>query len=246
MSVAFDAKFEKGFNTGTASPASFVSNAGTVTGSVGVNANRVLIVNVTCTNFTAHMGNVTMKATKGGSLTAMTLIQSADLGTGVARSQYQYGMMAPDTGNITLEFSWDSAATDTTIYVGAVSVYNADQVTGWTNAGIDSGTGTDADSTVTTTAGNMAVVGHHNDNASSTALDTVGHDGTSAWIDTSLNTNAAMAYFADNDGSAFIGWNLGSSVFWKNLRVDVMTAITTAQMAAAAMQEGQSWSVRYV
>lgn len=246
MSVAFDAKFEKGFNTGTATPASFVSNAGTVTGSVGVNANRVLIVTVAVSTFTSHLGTITMKATKGGSLTAMTLIQSIDLWSAGARSTYQYGMFAPDTGNITLELSWTSGASDFTIYIGAVSVYNADQSTGWTNVGIDGSAGTDADSTVTTTAGNMAIVGHHNNNASSTALDTVAHDGTSAWIDTAFNTNAAMAYFADDDTSAFIGWNLGSSVDWKNLKVDVISALTTAQMLPAYMQEGQSWSQRYV
>jgi hypothetical protein len=226
--VTYDSKFEKNFNSAS-SPSSFVSNAGTVSGSVGNNANRVLIVAVCLSREASFWGNMTMKATKGGSLTAMTLIQATDYALGL-RSVRLYGLAAPDTGNITLEFSWDSGQSGITVYVGAISVYNADQVTGWTNSGADTGaagTGTDADSTVTTTAGNMVIVAHGNDNASSTVVDEAGgHDSriANAWLDTCCNTNAGQAYFASDDSSALMGWNLGSAVAWANVKTDVIAA----------------------
>jgi len=245
MAVTFDSTFEKGINSVGASPFSFVSNAGTVTGSVGANSNRILIVALCLAREATFWGNKTMKATKGGSLSAMTHIVSTDYASGTLRSVCLFGMIAPDTGNITLEFSWDSGNSAQTVYMGAISLYNCDQATGWRNNGSDTGTtnSPQPSSIVTTSNGNIAVVAHGDNNASSITLNA----GTQAWKDTSFNTNSAMGYMASTGATATIGWDIGSSVAWGQVKVDVMASgATAAQLVPAYTQTGGTWSQIYV
>lgn len=208
--VTFDSTFEK-HNTG-ASPLSFASNAGTVSGTVtGANSNRVLMGLVAFFRNGSSVGTVTM------TWNAASMSQLTHLDNGTLESVYLFGLIAPAGGNNTLSCAWTGTHAGDT-YCGAVSLFNADQVTGWQNVGTDTATGTAASSTVTSANGNMAVVGHQNDNANSTTINV----GTSAWIDTALNSNSAMGYHASSSGSTVVSWTLGTSVVWMNVKADVI------------------------
>lgn len=212
MAVTFDTRFEKGANQ--ASPFSFVSNAGTVTGSVGANSNRVLI------GFLALRGIAASTATMTWNSVAMTQI-GAVFNDGNT-DMYLFGLIAPATGAQTLASTW-TGGSGSPVVMGAVSLYNADQTTGWQNNGSDTATGTNASSAVTSASGNMVVVGHANNNASSfDATDLTA--GTSAWVDSAFDGNYAMAYRASSGVSTTVTWTLESSVIWANLKVDVIAA----------------------
>ena len=213
MAVTFDSQFEKGA-TGQASPFAYASNAGTVTGTVGANSNRVLIGYIGFRGLSSSGVGMTWDGV------AMSAIASASL-TGLAGAYdiYLFGLIAPNTGNLTLSATW-SGGSASPVVLGAISVYNADQSTGWQNGGSDTATGTSASSAVTSANGNMAIVGHLNDNASSTTINT----GTSAFTETAFNGNYAMGYSASSGASTTIAWTLGSSVVWGNVKVDVIAA----------------------
>jgi hypothetical protein len=210
VAVTFDSTFEKGVAS-QGSPFSFASNAGDVTGTVSANSNRVLIA---CIAF--RTGDPTGVAITWNGV-AMTAIGSEVEIAGGQGSVYLFGLIAPDTGNQTISASWTGGTQ--TVALGAVSLYNADQSTGWQNAGSDTGTGTSALSTVTSANGNMGVVGHVNDNASGMSI----AQGTSAWIETDLNGNYAQGYRASAGATVVVEWTLGeSSVAWGNSKVDVI------------------------
>jgi hypothetical protein len=211
VAVTFDAKFEKGAS-GQASPFSFVSNAGTVTGTVGANSNRILIGYIA---FRGLSSSAVAMTWNGVSMTAIS--GASSLGLAGAYDIYLFGLINPDTGAQTLSASWTGGSASPVV-LGAISVYNADQTTGWQNGGSDTATGTSASSTVTSANGNMAIVGHVNDNASSTTINT----GTSAFTDTAFNGNYAMGYNASSGASTTVAWTLGSSVAWANVKVDVI------------------------
>lgn len=208
MAVTFDAHFEKGSGTAS-SPFSYVSNAGTVAGSVGANSNRVLIVAV-CFGFGSSAGSVTAPTWSGTSTTLITSASTTNAQT------FLYGLIAPATGAQTISVAWSGAASN--IALGAVSLFNADQTTGWHNSGTDTGTGTSASSTITSANGDMAIASHCNDNASGTSIGT----GTSDWIETAFNGNYAEARNPASGASTTIAWTLGSSVAWANAKVDVI------------------------
>lgn len=224
--VTRDSAFAKSAGAGSAtSPLSFSSSVGDVSGSVGSNTNRVLIG-----AFYAYAtsGNTvsapTMTWDNGGTNQSMTGIGSllTVAGSSSAHIYVQlFGLIAPATGSLALACSWTGTAD--TIYFGAVSVYNADQTTGWSNAGTDTGTGTTAASTVTTANGDMAIAMHGNDNASTTALHAASSGvGTSDWILEPHSGNAAQADNTSVGATTTIQWDLGSSVAWGNAKVDVL------------------------
>lgn len=229
MAATFDSKFQHRA-AGTASPFAFVSNAGTVTGTVGSNSNRVLIGVVSFHSNAAAQGTVTM-TWDGVSMTQIGSIAE----TAGQNIVYVFGLIAPATGNKTLSCGWTGGVSvDTSL--GAVSIYNADQTTGWQNTGSDTGTGLSASSTVTTASGNLVVVGHTNNDASSTTTTL----GTNAWIETTLSGNHAASYLAAVAGTAVVSWTLGSSVAWANYKVDVIAAAsapsTTVEWQSPAVQ----------
>jgi hypothetical protein len=205
--VSLDTKFEKGGNS--ASPFSYVSNAGTVAGSVGANSNRCLI---------GYAGFRTITPTSiamtwaGTSMTQIgtTLSDGTD-------SIALFGLIAPATGAQTLSVSW-TGGTSNPVVLGAVSLFNCDQTTGWQNNTSATGTGTSASITITTTSGDMAIAGHVNNNATGTSIAT----GTSDWTETAFNGNYAQAHNAASGASTAVAWTLGSSVAWANIGVDVM------------------------
>lgn len=208
--VAFDSsqgRFEKGASS-QASPFSFVSNAGSTSGTVGSNSNRALfaIVAFRSTGYT-----VTAVTWNG---VAMTQIGSK-LAAGGGEINL-FGLINPATGNQTLSATWTGGSA--TVTLGAVSLYNVNQTTAWQNNGTDTGTGTSASSTVTSANGNAVVVGHLNDNATTTGITT----GNSNWIETALDGNYAQAYNLSTTGSTVVAWTLGTSVAWGNIKCDVI------------------------
>lgn len=205
--VTFDSTFEKGANS--ASPFSFVSNAGTVAGSVGANSNRVLIAYLALRGVAASTATMTWN---GVAMTQIGTVQN-DGNT----DAYLFGLIAPATGAQTLAATWTGGAAGPVV-LGAVSVYDADQTTGWQNNGTDSGTGSPASSVVTSANGNMAIAGHANNNGASTAISA----GTSAWNELAFDGNYAMGYRASTGASTTITWTFTGSVVWLNLKVDVI------------------------
>ena len=210
MAVTFDAAFEE-HSAAQTSPFSFTSGSASNPGSVGANSNRILIA---MAGFSSP-GSVSAPAMTwdGVSMTQIGTQSSGSVG-----EIYVFGLIGPATGSKVLAVSWTGTATD--VSLGAVSVFNADQSTGWQNTGSDTATGTSASSTVTSANGNMAVVGHTNANASSTTINT----GTSAYVETALNGNYALGYSASSGASTVVAWTLGSSVEWHNFKLDVIAA----------------------
>lgn len=175
-------------------------------------SNRVVIGTAIFSTNMATVGTVTFKLDS----VTLTQIQCVDYNS-AARSLCLFGIVAPaGNGSATIDISWTGGHNGTTYY-GLVDVAGADQSQGWQNVGQDSGTGTDASSTVTTANNNLVVVAHANNNASSTTINL----GSSAWINTSGNTNGAQGYLASTTSSSVVSWTLGSSVDWANLKVDV-------------------------
>lgn len=226
--VLFDSTFEKRFQN-VASPHTFVSNAGNITGTIGNNTFRLLLVFVGCSVSKAAMGTVAMTATKGGVPTAMTLIGSLDYAV-AGRSGYLFGLIAPDVGNCTLSWSFTGSPTQS-CYIGAVSLYHADNVTGWRNFGTDIGTSTHPAGIVTSLPGNMGVVGMSADNALDPVTIHAG-EGTLAWQDNIINTTTGMGYKLSAGNVVTVGLDLGSSVEWGVLKVDVIAKIIDLYGAA--------------
>lgn len=208
MAVTFDAHFEKGAAS-QASPFSYLSSAGTVAGSIGVNSNRVLIVFVGFAGITSSALSVTWNSVPMSPITSMAALASSyDL--------YLYGLIAPATGAQTLAVSW-TGGTAASIWLGGVSVFNADQATGWDNAGTDTGAASPASSTITTTNGDMAIAGHVNNNGGSTAISV----GTSDWIDTAFSGNAAQGRNPAVGASTVLTWTYTGAFAWGNVKTNV-------------------------
>lgn len=207
--VAFDSAFESG-SASQASPYSITSNTADVPGTVGSNSNRFLWACVAYRETGITITGVTWQGV------AMTQIGTAQaIGGGEIT---QWGLIAPATGNGALVATFTGGSA--TMCMGAVSVYNVNQSSATQNSGQDSGTGTSASSTVTSASGNMVIVGHINDNATSTTISA----GTSAYTETDLNGNYAAGYRVSTSGSTVVTWTLGSSVAWGNVKVDIIKA----------------------
>jgi hypothetical protein len=206
MAVTFDSAFEKGASS-TTSPFSYVSNAGTVTGAVGANSNRVLIAMVEM-----NLSATALAVTWNG-------VSMSSLGTPIATSVGQvalFGLIAPATGAQTISVSWTGGAMDCVL--GAISLYDADQTSPFQNYQTDSATGTAVSSTVTSANGNMVVAGRFDDNATTWTQ----VNGTQAWDERAFNGNQGGAYRASSGASTVISGTLGSSVQWAQAAVDVL------------------------
>src|SRR5260370_25555148 len=132
MAVSHDSDFAE---LKTGSPATFVSTAGTLAaGSVGNNPNRVLIGFAQFDDGIETL--VTMTWDDGGTNQAMTQIGSVSTAGG--REQYVFRFLAPTVGAKTLKATW--AGTSNQLIFGCVSLFGADQTTGWQN--LTSATGT--------------------------------------------------------------------------------------------------------
>jgi hypothetical protein len=213
MAVAFDTKFEKG-GASQASPFSFVSNAGTVAGSIGANSNRVLIVVVQFATSVPSVTAVTWNSVSM-SLIANTTITQPGAGTKTTRL---YGLIAPATGAQTIAVTWTGGAE--TIVVGGVSLYDADQSTGWQNGTTATGTDTAATITVTSANGNLVVGARSDQNATTATI----ANGTQDWDERNFDGNYGGVHRASTTGSTVMGWTLGTSVDWGMAGVDVIAA----------------------
>lgn len=210
MSALIDCVFEKGFGS-QASPASFTPSAGTVSASgIGANSNRVLIVQLS--------GNLA-----GGSAFAVTwngvaMTQIAGPVSAAAFEVYLFALKGDAniaTGNQALAVSWTGAALDITL--GAFSIYNADQTTGWQNVATATGTSTAPSLAVSSANGNLAVVAGSNNNGAAPTIAA----GNSAWIELALNGNYFAGYLASTTGTTTITWTT-DSVAWAVAGVDVI------------------------
>lgn len=212
MSVAFDTKFQKASGS-TASPFSYVSNAGTVAGSIGANNNRALIVALTFRGIASSAVSVTWNGV------AMTQIGSKVSLAGTFEL-YLFGLIAPDTGAQTISASWTGGIGG--VCLGGISVYNADQTTGWQNYATNTATSTSATVAVTTANGNM-VAGHNCDN---NALSWTQTSGTKDWDERNFDGNFQGCHKASTGSSESLSGTLGSSVAWAMQGVDVIVAAT--------------------
>lgn len=215
--VTFDSSFSShDASAVSGGPLIFKPSTGNNTTSAGVaaNSNRCLIGVVGFNAVQASMGTVTVTWDVGG--TAQNLTQIAAVNTGTFGSIYIFGLKNPTAGDLSYTVTWTGGNT-VDVSLGGISLYNCDQTTGWNNAGSDTGTGTNAASAVTTTSGDMAIVAHVNQNATSTTINA----GSSAYIETSLNGNYAAGYQASSSTTSNVSWTLGSSVAWANAKINV-------------------------
>lgn len=211
MSATFDSRFEKGVTS--TSPMSFVSNAGDVTGTVGSNSDRVLVGYVAFKNSGVDPGTVAM-TWNGVSMTAINNVSTP----GGDHRIYQFGLIAPATGNQTLLASWSGALGTVAVVLGAISIYSADQSTGWSNAATGTGTSTAMTLALTTASGDMAVAGTADHDATSATITA----GTSDWDERDLAGNYEGGHNAAAGASTSLSWTLGSSVAWAVAGVRVL------------------------
>jgi hypothetical protein len=170
---------------------------------------------------------------------SMTQIGSVFTVTGgTSYRLFLFGLIAPNTGAKTISLSWTGGSSDA-IAMGAVSVFNADQTTGWNNNSTATGTGTPSTITLTTTVDSMAIVGHADDNGSALVIAT----GTEDWQERALNGNYGMARNPAVGASTSVSWTLTGSVVWGEVGVNVIpfaTALTPDLMVPTA---GPSWII---
>lgn len=210
MAVSLNTKFYSGSGA-TSSPFFYVSNAGTVAGTVAANANRVMIgqvglrIGATPTSVAMTWNSVSMNP--------ITLANANDATDWV----FLFGLIAPASGANTISVSWSGGNGVCTL--GAACFDSADQTTGWQNGGSDTGTNTGTVSSAVTTAnGNAVFVAHTDNNASSLALSL----GTAVFTETGFNGNWGAAYKLSTGASETISWLQGSSVAWAHAKVDVI------------------------
>ena len=211
--VSVNTYFEKGFTGSPASPQSFVSNAGTVAGTVAANANRVMICMV---QFRAASSVTATPSWNGVAMTAINSINSD------ATSDYVglWGLKNPASGNQSLSLTF--TGTITNFSLGAICFDNADQVTGWVDRGWTTGTSTGVTSTISTGAGN-AVLHFIANNNSAGAITT--SPGTQIYTDTAFQGNAIAAYKLSTSSSETIttGW-VTSAIQYVIGTVDILHA----------------------
>lgn len=203
MAVAADFKFEG--NGQTVSPASVTSTG------AGVSASATAMIAFMVVNATvAALG--TVSATWNA--VAMTAI-----GTGVditgGASVWMFGLKSPASGNKVLSLSWTGGG-NPQWYLGFATFTGSDTSgTGWNNAGSDTGNSATASSVVTTTSGDMAVVGHGDLDGAPTLT-----AGVQDWLDTALTANGGQAHLAASGASTTVTWTLAGGA-WANLKVNV-------------------------
>ena len=192
------------------------STANTTTSAgVAANSNRILIGIVGFNAVQSAMGTVTCTWDYTNTPQNMTQIVAVD--TGTFGSIYIFGLKNPTAGDLDYTATWTGGNT-VDASLGAISLYNCDQTTGWNNSGSDTGTSTSPSSTVTTSNGDFAIVAHVDQNATSVTINA----GTSAYIELNLNGNYAGGYQASSSSSSTVSWTLGSSVAWANAKVNVI------------------------
>lgn len=219
MAVTFDAHFQDGASAGATS-FSFTSNAPAsgVAGTVGSNSNRVLIGSLRghSTKILMDSGAGVAMTWDGVAMTALGGIETPSIGNTI----YLFGLIAPATGNKVLAASWGVGASGIDVSVGAVSVFSADQTTGWQNFTTNTGTSTTATVAVTSANGNMIVGGETDNDASSGSITA----GTEDWQERDLSGNDMAAHNASSGASTSVTWTLGSSVAWALAGIDVIAA----------------------
>jgi hypothetical protein len=219
MAVTLDVKFEKGGDVSSPSPFSFVSNAGTVAGTVSVGATHLFAVAQFDTAISS-VGTVSVTWDQGGTNQAMTQITSSnDSGTNL--SVFLFGLANPTSGAKTIQMTWTGSAESK--YLGAVSVFGSSS---WSDATTNTGNGTTTTITVPNVGANDMAINGRGDLNSSGPTWTV-TTGTIDWEDHHFNTNSGQAH---NSGSGTVAWNIGGSgVNW--IMVGVRAVASAADSA---------------
>lgn len=234
--VSFDSKFQDGAS-GELTPFAFTSNAPAsgVSGTVGNNANRVLIAFFRARANSISIGTVAM--TWNG--VAMTQIGSNFDEPGSNDVICMFGLINPAVGNLVLSATWTGTPTPAPdVSIGAISLFGADQTTGWQNATTNTvgSPSTGPTITINSADGNMVVAGRTDDNSGGPHTVTAG---TLDWDESDLNGNDGGAHRASVGATTTITWSLGNSQAWAMIGVDVIAAaagLTTAQELPAFVQ----------
>lgn len=220
VSVIHDVNFENAQGSHGTSY-SFTSSGGNVAGTPVTQTNQVLIAMVGW--ITPTPGTVTVRwdtGGTGGTTQTMTPVGAIQSFVGATFTMYvcAYYVVAPNVGARIIEEA--SSGDSSGIWLGAMTLYNVNQTTPVQNVQWDTGTGTAANSTVTSANGNMAVCCHLDDNWNGLA---VTNGATSAFIDTRFDGNAAMCWKASTTTSTTLGFDTGGiSKAWGNVAFDVV------------------------
>lgn len=208
--LAFDAKFEKG-SAAQASPFSFVSDVGTVSGSVTTNQNRCLIAQFSTDLIVTSPG----MTWNGQAMNAIGTVVS----TTPTYQTYLFELHTDATiasGAQTLGATWTSVPL-VAVIIGAQSYYDCDQTAGFQNFTSATGTSTAPSITVTTANGNIIAAFSAQNNG---ALPTIAA-GTSDWIDGNFNGGYMGAHNASAATSQTITWTT-DNVAWGVAGIDVI------------------------
>lgn len=178
-------------------------------------ADRICIGFAQFSGNSAAVGTVTMTGPGGAS---MTKIAGGDW-SGGTRSQFLFILTGDGnvlTGSRTCTVSWTGGFSGT-CYVGAIVCNGAPG--GYDAPVTNSGNGTTAQSIVTTNNADVALVFHSDDNGTSPAK-TV-DDGTTAWLDTALDTNCGAAWDEATAVTSTQGWTWTGAVNWSNISINI-------------------------
>jgi hypothetical protein len=226
MAVTFDTKFmhqASSQNNGF----SFVSNAGTVTGSVGANSNRVLIAMVK--GYEPDGSGISDVASMAVTWNGVSMTSIGSKTGFVSYGLWLFGLIAPATGAQTLAATWSAPGAINTIHLAAWSLYEADQTTGWQNFASNNGTSNAPAQNVTSATGNIALAALANQATAPTLT-----AGTEDWNDTNQILLCSGAHM---NGAATAGftWTLSGSENWITAGVDVVAAATPSSSASPSM-----------
>lgn len=219
--VTLDSTFMHYRASGTLFPFSFVSNAGTVQGTVGSNPNTWLFVfayiRLSVTNLVVPVSTIPVVTwDDGGTNQVMYRVGCVPLSTDA--TLWLYALKDPTPGNKTLTIS-STTSSGPELTVGAISVYNC---VGYRNSGVDTGTGA-SNSDVASQSGNMAIVGYANAAGSTSTID----HGTQLWENHTIVYNSALGYRVSTSGLTSIGWQ-DAGVAWAQVKLDLLSDVFVA------------------
>jgi hypothetical protein len=234
MAATFDTVFSD-LVTSQASPFAYVSNAGSVAGSIGSNSNRVLIAAVQF----RHTGGGGITDITGVAVTwagnSMTAINSTTDTTEQTRI-YLFGLKGANvtTGAQTISVSWTGGTTNE-ITLSGWSYYDADQTTGWQNFNSATATSTNASITITSANGNAVVA------ALLVNADPAISAGTADWEDSFFRYHVG-AHRASTGASTAITYT-NASAAWLMAGVDIIAAPAGSSSVSPSASSSVSLSV---
>jgi hypothetical protein len=191
----------------------------TAAGVIANNSARILIAHVTMWNATTP-GTVSCTWNS----VSMTPISALITNSGNLWTR-TFGLIAPDVGSFNLV---GSSTNSVTMGIVGLSLYNADQTTGWQNgAQVGPTTDTNPTATVTSADGNYVSAAWVIDNGTSITI----QNGTQDYNDNGSNGSHISASRASTSASTQVSFTQAGSVAWIGYGVDVIAAISTAKIS---------------